>query len=179
MAQFYACDDTAFEELWWCRYYNFLFEFVRKRVGNIDDAADILQDVAFKVMGTKNRPSTRYNPSRASLKTWLMRIVQNVLTDYIRRRGGKVPFEPQEDEGEGVPEVPEVGFVDLPDISEEKRAIVRSAVSRLDEPSRSIIWLRFWEECTEQEIAKKLGLSVATVSRRLTHDLEKLRQMLS
>jgi len=52
------------------------------------------------------------------------------------------------------------------------------AVEALDEPYRSAIWLRFFDELPPRAIAQRLDVPVKTVQTRLTRGLEKLRARL-
>lgn len=52
------------------------------------------------------------------------------------------------------------------------------AISELDERSRTIIYWRFFDECTQAEIGERLGLCQAQVSRLLRSALEELRARL-
>lgn len=59
-----------------------------------------------------------------------------------------------------------------------QRALVE-AVLELEEPCRTAILLRFFEELPQREIARRTGTTVATVNSRLTRGLARLRQRLS
>jgi RNA polymerase sigma-B factor len=52
---------------------------------------------------------------------------------------------------------------------------LRELLGRLDERSRTIVELRFYQELTQQEIAEQIGLSQMHVSRLLRSALEQLR----
>jgi RNA polymerase sigma-70 factor (ECF subfamily) len=56
-------------------------------------------------------------------------------------------------------------------------AQVRSSIEQLPEKHREIIWFRFFEGSSLEEIAVILGCSTGTVKSRLHHALEKLRKM--
>jgi len=64
----------------------------------------------------------------------------------------------------------------------EKAALQRelvSAVLELDEPYRTTVLLRFFEELPQREIARRMQTSSATVNSRLTRALARLRERLS
>jgi RNA polymerase sigma-70 factor (ECF subfamily) len=56
--------------------------FVTRRVANIADAEDILQDFYLKVVR-----SARTIKDRGSLRCWLAQVLRRTVTDYYRRRG--------------------------------------------------------------------------------------------
>ena len=55
-----------------------------------------------------------------------------------------------------------------------QRALVE-AVLELEEPYRTTVLLRFFEELPQREIARRMQTSTATVNSRLTRALAKLR----
>jgi RNA polymerase sigma-B factor len=60
----------------------------------------------------------------------------------------------------------------------EARLIIDRAVARLDESERQLIWLRFFEQRSQSDIANELGISQMQVSRLLTRLLTKLRKII-
>jgi len=181
MVEFYGCDDDAFDELWWCRLRSKMSGYVARKVP-IRDVEDILQDAAIKICETKHRPSARYDPRKAPLQSWLFKIVDNMLKDHFRKQPeGEIPLSDlqpeimEEEEGE-VPDPLELS-PDKTDI--ERCLVIRRAICSLSEPSRTIVQRRFWDDLTIEEIAEELGMSIATVHRKLEKDLERLKEMLS
>jgi RNA polymerase sigma factor (sigma-70 family) len=81
-----------------------------------------------------------------------------------------------EEEEEEVPDPLEFA---ADEIDIERVVIIRDAVRRLSEPSRTIVQQRFWGDLAIEEIAEELGMPLATVHRKLGKDLERLREMLS
>ena len=62
--------------------------------------------------------------------------------------------------------------------SAEARVVLDPVVRTLSERDRRIVRLRFFDECTQQEIAEDIGLTQAQVSRVLTRILAVLRERL-
>lgn len=65
---------------------------------------------------------------------------------------------------------------DVPPLRETDR--LRAALSALDEDSRNLIFMRYFEERTTQEIAEALGLSATVVKVRLQRIVGRLRKSL-
>ncbi len=181
MIWFYECDGDAFEELWECRLRGRLTKFVHQKVENQSDVEDIVSEVSLKVIETKHRPSARFNPQRGDLKSWVIKIAINEIANYFRKRCQETTLNELikfgEDDEEEIPDVPETLLADEP--NEEQKAIIRDAVQRLEEPSRTIVMLHFWDGLTQEDISEELGIPLATVHRRLKHDLAYLRELLT
>ena len=60
----------------------------------------------------------------------------------------------------------------------EARLIVDRAVAELDESERRLIWLRYFEQRSQSDIAHELGISQMQVSRLLSRLLVKLRSII-
>jgi RNA polymerase sigma-B factor len=60
----------------------------------------------------------------------------------------------------------------------EARLMIERAVARLDESERQLIWLRFFEQRSQSDIATELGISQMQVSRLLSRLLLKLRSII-
>ena len=80
-----------------------------------------------------------------------------------------------EDEGGGQTDVP----VDSPEEQITEKLSVIKAVSDLDERDRKIIKLRYYENQTQTQTAKVLGMTQVQVSRREKKILEILRKELT
>ena len=102
-------------------------------------------------------------------KTWLLRIAINTCRDYqrtgwFRRMDRSITPE------------------DLPECGAEDRSYdrlpVTEAVRQLPPGLRNVIWLRYYEGMKLPEIAQTVGLSEATVKRRLSNAAAILRQKL-
>lgn len=69
---------------------------------------------------------------------------------------------------------PEASIEDVAELASTQRDLV-SHVLALDEPFRSVVLLRFFEDRTPPEIAERLGVPLKTVHSRLARAFEKLR----
>jgi RNA polymerase sigma-B factor len=61
----------------------------------------------------------------------------------------------------------------------EERETLRRALDRLDQRQRSIIYYRFFEEASQAEVARRLGISQMHVSRLERQALKRLKAMLA
>ena len=116
----------------------------------------------------------RFDPERASLKTWILTIAHNLLVDHFRRdrsnetellrEGEAADLQLGGDEGLD----PNLGL--SPDLE--------AALARLGERERTLIALRFGGDLTGPEIAELTELSLANVQQILSRGLKKLRNEL-
>ena len=60
----------------------------------------------------------------------------------------------------------------------EARLIIERAVAELEDSERRLIWLRFFEQRSQSDIANELGISQMQVSRLLSRVLIKLRSII-
>ena len=97
----------------------------------------------------------------AKLAAWLARICRNVAVDMARNRP---------------PQVSRDDLAPTPDPSEEESAIpaVREAIDRLPSGMREVVILRYYSDCSYEQIAAVLGLSKMTINGRLTRAKRKL-----
>jgi RNA polymerase sigma-B factor len=73
----------------------------------------------------------------------------------------------------------QLGEEDPSHLAAEARATLAPAVSRLEERDQRILYLRFFEGCTQQEIADDIGVTQMQVSRLLTRIMRDLRAQLT
>ena len=72
-----------------------------------------------------------------------------------------------------------LGFDDQSRGPVEARLVLSPLVRRLSERDRKILRMRFFDDCTQQEIAQELGVTQTQVSRILKRILDDLRRTLS
>lgn len=116
----------------------------------------------------------------AKLSTYLWRIAINLCHDAHRRqtRHGEVPLETGED-GEHAPHITVVQPTPHQELEAEERADqVRTALSRVSEPFRTVLVLRHYEGLKFREIAKVLQVPEGTVKSRMVEGLSQLTRLL-
>jgi RNA polymerase sigma-70 factor (ECF subfamily) len=156
----------------WRRYYKPLLYFVRGRLRGHShlEAEDVVQDIMVKVY----RARRGFDPSK-SLRTWLYTIARNHCIDLARKRRfdrqlGRI------DEGLGRGPT-EVGALrgDEPEtevLARDARAHVRSALDALAAEDREIMFLRYFEDLTYEQVAAIVGRPAGTVKYRV-HELKR------
>jgi len=130
-----------------------LLRYIRRRVGNLHTAEDLLQDTFVKAFGALSR----YDPAR-SLTTWLFTIATRVAISHGRRRFEVSVAEPQE-----------FGMVETsaPDErmmrTEARRGLWDRAKAALPETQFVSLWLKYAEDMSVTQIAEIIGASAGNV----------------
>lgn len=134
-----------------------LIFYINSFVCNFHTAEDLAEDT-FVMLFTK-KPM---NKGRASFKTWLYTIGRNVAIDYLRKSSKKTEISI-----ENCPELVEADddFESLY-IREERKKCIYSAMVKLKDEYRQVLWLIYFEEFSNKE--------VATVMKKSSHNIETL-----
>lgn len=146
----------------WREHKSRLRSYVAKRVRESDAIDDILQDVFLKAYASLHTVK-----SPGSLAAWLYRIAANSIADHYR---GQRPSEEISDEF-AAPE-PE------PEYIAELASCLQPLIADLPELYRLPVVLSEIEGLTQQEVAKRLELSLSGAKSRVQRGREKLRQLL-
>ncbi len=127
--------------------------FVKYRISPPADAEDVLQEVYLSAF--QKFPQLR---SRASFKAWLISIARNKCNDYFRRKAAVLEI-PIEELAEAELSAGRHGISEVYTVSD--------TIERLGEKEKQILYLCFWKELPQVEIAKRLGVPLGTVKSRL------------
>jgi RNA polymerase sigma-70 factor (ECF subfamily) len=159
--------DDEFERLY-ADHAQGLFGFLVYRTGDRALAEDLLADTFERAL----RARRRFDPRRASEKTWLYAIALNRLRDHARRKGAerRALVESGAAAGRTDPE-PRAESTDYHD------ELVQ-ALEVLSVEEREAIALRYGADLTLPEIAKLKKERLTTVEGRLYRGLRKLRDEL-
>ena len=100
------------------------------------------------------------NNSAASFKTWLYKIARNTAIDYLRKNKLEISIEEIEDisdDREGLEEL------EKEYLKEERKIAVHRALSKINPEYARVIYLRFFEDFSNKEIAKIIKKSPHSV----------------
>jgi RNA polymerase sigma-70 factor (ECF subfamily) len=146
-----------------------VYKLARRLVSSEADADDVTQDVFLQVL--RNLPSFR---GEAALPTWLHRITVNAALSYRRKQATRskhfvahFPEELLEDGRRGTSVRRRLAEPENQALEQEMHRLIEEAISRLSENHRDVCVLADIEELSSNEIAGRLGLSVAAVKSRL------------
>lgn len=127
--------------------------FVRYRINEQADAEDVLQEVYLTAY--EKYPQLKHH---AAFKAWILRIAQNKCNDYFRKKAALFEI-PIEEMGEQAlcESRHGVSVVD----------IVQETLSLLGDQDKQMLYLFFWKEMRQSEIADLLNIPLGTVKSRL------------
>jgi RNA polymerase sigma-70 factor (ECF subfamily) len=164
-------DEAAFLVLYQ-RHRDAVFRFAYRLTGAVAAAEDVTHDCFLSLI----RAPTRFDPSRAALRTYLYAAARNLSLKHLRTSGvEQVTLEELSVEPSG----PEILQPLRQLLDEELSAEVRKAIESLPPLQREALILFEYEELTLAEIAEVVGADTGVVKSRLHRARQKLRQLLA
>ncbi|MEW1909549.1 sigma-70 family RNA polymerase sigma factor [Kitasatospora sp. NPDC085895] len=151
-----------------------LVAYCYRMSGSFHEAEDLVQETLLRAWKARDR----YDPARASVRTWLYRIATNVCLTALEGRGRRpLPSGlgvPSDDPGAPLVPAPDVPWLEpFPDarFDAEARADLRlawvAAVQHLPARQRAVLVLREVLAFSAAEVAEQLGTTVAAVNSAL------------
>ena len=139
-----------------------LERYVKFRVGNLQDAEDILQEVLLAAYRNKDalRDETLFKP-------WIIGIARNKCNDYFRAKAKRL-------------EIP-IDSMNETDLTTSlhgimTKTVVHETLEQLGDTDKQILYLSYFKDLPQAEIAKRLGIPVGTVKSRLHHAKQQFRE---
>lgn len=145
-----------------------LFTIINQIVPDKDTAGDVLQEVFINIW----RKINTYDATKGRLFTWMLNIARNAAIDKIRSKGYRdiqkhQPLLENESSTMSMSSNPLVSDVGL-----------KKLLTKLNEESRKLIDLSYFQGFTHEEIAKMLGIPLGTVKTRIRTAIIQLRSMI-
>jgi RNA polymerase sigma-70 factor (ECF subfamily) len=142
--------------------------FLMKSGADPSLAEECMQDV----MATLWHKSHLYDPTRASVATWIFTIARNRKIDLLRKYARPEP--------EDLP----WGHQDTPDQADvialqQDSARLAEAIRTLPEKQRTLIERAYYGDLTHSEIAAETGLPLGTIKSRIRLALDRLRHAMT
>ena len=158
-------DRTAFADLFG-RYAGRIKAFLIN--GRLDPGT--AEEIAQEVMVTLWRKAASFDPSKASVATWIFTIARNRRIDHLRRQARPEP-DPTDPQFRPEPEVSSERAV----ANATRDTRVRAALASLADEQREVVQLAFFAGLSHGEIAERLGTPLGTVKSRLRLSFARLR----
>ena len=156
------------------QYQHRLLRYLTHMTGNRATAEDLFQETWIRVL----EKGHQYD-GKSKFATWLMTIAHNVAIDHLRKRvpasldemrdmEDAAPFEPMENGPSPFEQA----------AASQDRARIQAALEQLPAIFREVLVLRFQEQMKLEEIARLVGIPLATVKTRLYRGVVALRPAL-
>ncbi len=139
-----AGDAEAFGRLY-LLHLDSIYRYVYFRVGDVDEAQDLTEQVFLRAWEALPRYQARTSP----FKSWLYRIAHNLIVDH-HRRGSAEAIPMEEEQGY---ESQQAAVLDQV-IEDEETAVLAKAVAQLPDAQQQVLILRFVEGLSHEEIAR-------------------------
>ncbi len=139
-----------------------LVRFVKFRIGSARDAEDVLQETCLAAW--RNYGSLR---DQSSFKPWLLGIARNKCKDYFREQARRMDL-PLEELSEAVLAVGLRGRT--------VKSAVRDTLEQLGGTDQQILYLAFFRDLPQAEIAERLQIPLGTVKSRLHKARSRFRE---
>ncbi len=155
-------DYTAFYNT----YYDRIVRFLAARCSSYQDAEDLASEAFLYCLNHWND----YDATKAARSTWLYMIVQSRWKNYCLRHKSYQPLEEMEEL--------------LPDTTELERSVqvqelrdkLAEALEQLPDNQKRAIIFRFFADCSDEEIARRIGVSQGNVRVLIHRGLRKLEK---
>lgn len=137
-----------------------MYRIAYSYVKNEQDALDVIQETVCRAIANQD---TLREP--AYMKSWLIRIAINCSLDICKRNGRTQCLDPEILENRlGVEAAPLDELMDL-----------KEALEALEEPQKTLIHLRYFEDLTLEETARIMEMPVGTVKSHIYRTLNRLK----
>ncbi len=134
--------------------------------------ATTAEECAQEVMATLWHKAHLFDPSRATVATWVFTIARNKRIDVIRKQRRPEP----EDLGWGPEAEPEQDDIL---VLQQETAQLRTALTALPEAQRQLIEKAYFGDLSHREIASQTGLPLGTIKSRIRLALDRLRHAMN
>jgi RNA polymerase sigma-70 factor, ECF subfamily len=149
-----------------------VYNLCYRMLGDPGSAEDAAQETFWRAWQNLNR----YDPERSFI-TWLLSIAAHFCIDQQRKR--RIPlFE--------LDEFPDFDISDPHEPTPEKTvsmdeedAALYALINQLNPQDRAAVILKYWNDCSEEEISQMLSLTVSAVKSRLHRSRRQLAEMIS
>jgi RNA polymerase sigma-70 factor, ECF subfamily len=152
--------DTFYEPI-----YRYIFQHVRHE----QTAEDITADVFRTFLESLN---TKRGPSKF-LKAWLYKVAHNLMIDELRRNKHRNHDLLDEDQRDNNPFVSEQAERSI------ENKLLRRAMLQLTDKQQSVLYLKYLQGLSSEEIAYTLNMSIGTVKALQHRGLQSLNHYLS
>ena len=161
-------DAEAFEIIF-DRHADVAFSLAYRMCGRRAMAEDVVQEAFLSLW----RSGARYDPTRGSVRAWVLSVVRNRTIDLFRRDSIRTSKDVADDDA--VRRLPAPHSTEQEAQRRDEAAQVRVALAGLPDDQRKVIELAYFGGFSHSQIAGMLSLPAGTVKGRMRLGLTKLR----
>jgi RNA polymerase sigma-70 factor (ECF subfamily) len=166
-------DPEAFEVLY-DRHGGVAYSLAYRIVGERSAAEEVTQEAFISIW----RSGARFDPTRGSVRSWMLSVVRNRAIDALRGKAGKAPRLTLDDDSI-LEQRPAEELTEEEAMRHETAGEVRGALGHLPGEQSKVIELAYFGGFSQSEIARMLGVPLGTVKGRMRLGLEKVRAELA
>jgi RNA polymerase sigma-70 factor (ECF subfamily) len=149
-----------------------VYNLCYRMLGESGSAEDAAQETFWRAWQNLNR----YDPQRSFI-TWLLSIAAHFCIDQQRKRRVSI-FELDEFPDFDISNPQEPTPEKVVTLNEEDTAL-HNLINQLGPQDRAAVILKYWNDCSEEEISQMLSLTVSAVKSRLHRARKQLAEMIS
>lgn len=159
MRAYQAGDSAAFDVLY-ARYAPRIYGYLKRRISDPARLEEVFQNVFLKFHKTR----AQYNPA-LPVVPWIFTVARSVLIDAAR--SGQIFESRHADESE-------LANIAAP-IAEKERSLPAEALAQLGKQDRRALELRYFDELSFSDMAKRLKVEEATARQRVSRAVRRLK----
>ena len=152
------------------KYHNELFKYVYNIVNDYTVTEDLLQEIFFRIYKNLNK----YNSKKASFRTWMYRVAQNYVFNYLNKastRLKKNTYEYDDSINKSKDDVEEEA------IKSSKIDQIIKAMEKVLKPKQlKIMQLHYFSNLSVKEISEVLGIPDKTIYKSIKTSVEKIKK---
>lgn len=158
-------DYSAFEELY-RRHSGRVFGYLKKKIPDVREAEDLLQQVFMKFHHSRKSYNSDY-----PVLTWIFAICRNTIIDFFRK---KKPV---------VVAIEKINLATDPSQETEdsfpiEQALIDESLKSLSLQEKKLLKMRFEEGLSFEQISNSLGASPVSLRKRMSRSLAKMRTII-
>ena len=151
------------------KYFSDIYNFIYGQILHRERAEDLVSDIFVKAMTNYER----FDPSRASVRTWLTNIARNTLIDDYRKNSIRKSVSLDDEDNYTEPSYEDEYKI----LKEDDEREVYRILSLLSESERELAGMIYFQNMKNNEIGEILGINAKAVSERRRRLLAKCRKL--
>jgi len=158
-------DESALAQLY-DRWVESVYSMASHLLRDTDEAEDVVEETFWQVW----QRAGSYDPSRGTVRTWILTIARSRTLDRLRARNRRLTDTPMTDDMVAAESDP---LLDAE--GNERRSLIQMALRELPDDQRVTLELAYFRGLSQSEIAEFLSEPLGTIKTRMRLGMQKLR----